>query len=93
MVLNLCGAAGVQELATALVQQGKIVAAVLAPDRQVEDEVLNTAPELQRGLAGGVLLAALDGITPQRYRRRLITFHSLVRAESEPQGKSNKKNR
>ena len=93
MDLNLCGAAGVQELATAHVQQGKIVAAVLAPDRQVEDEVLITAPHLHRGLAGGVLLAALDGITPQVKHHRLIRFHYLVRTENEPHGKCNKQNR
>ena len=87
MVLNLCCAAGMQELATALVQQGKIVAAVLAPDRQIEDEMLSTAPQLERGLAGGVLLAALGGITPQVKHRRLIRFRYLVRTESEPQGK------
>ena len=60
MVLQACDAAGMQELNARVLQQGQIVAALLTPDRQVEDKVLRAATELQRTLAGGVLLAALD---------------------------------
>jgi hypothetical protein len=85
MVLKLCDFAGMQELTARVVQQGKLVAAFFTRDRQIDDQVLRAASELQRTLTGWALLAALDGITSQVEHHCFIC--SRVRTETEPQSK------